>query len=289
MSRQTYAVLALVACCTVLVGCSARTSSRPADTITRSGQSSSDSLPGTSPSPSRSAATPVTTPEPKACGPGARAFFLNGPHGLRLAANAYGSGPDAAVFLHQVGPTGMCGFWPYAHWLATQHHVLVVLVARCDYDSSTCPAEQRGDQGVVNLTAPAVEWARAHGATRVTLVGGSSGASDALQAGGVVAHVNAVVALSPDGADTGADDLASAQRLHVPTLFVVAPADGYCPLPAVRPLYDAVPARQKRFEVPSQGELFMAHGWELLQDHYPSGAFSPVATLVASWVTGRVS
>lgn len=67
--------------------------------------------------PSTSAAAPAGMPT--RCGPGARAFWLPGPDGTKLEANAFGRGRAAAVFLHQAGGVaGMCGFWPFARWLA---------------------------------------------------------------------------------------------------------------------------------------------------------------------------
>jgi hypothetical protein len=222
--------------------------------------------------------------QPEACGAGAEAFWLPGPDHTKLEANAYGTGRAAAVFLHEAGRAAdMCGFWPYAQWLADHRHVLVVLVNRCTYGNSTCQIYQQGDQGIVDQVQPAVQWARRHGAHRVTLVGASTGASDALQAGGVVAHVDAIVDISGDVTDTGADDHADARRLHVPGLFAVAPEDDVSPVATMRTVYRLVPARPKRMVVirGAPGE----HGWELLQDA-ETHAFTPLARLIGAWVVG---
>lgn len=223
---------------------------------------------------------------PVSCGLGAHPLWLAGPRGVRLEADAYGTGAAAAVFLHEAGGTGMCGFWPFAKWLADRQRVLVVLVNRCGYGQTRCPQDEVGDRGIADQTGPAVDWARAHGARRITLVGGSSGASDALEAGAVVPHVSAVVSLSADVTDTGADDLADARRLRVPVLFVLAPNDPYSPLDTARTLYRAAPARTKRLVVASDPRLATAHGWGLLQDP-ETNRFTTIATLVARWVTGE--
>jgi dienelactone hydrolase len=233
----------------------------------------------------QSGSSSAAAPQPSPCGTGARAFLLPGPGGTKLEAHAFGAGRNAAVFLHEVGRVGMCGFWTFAHWLALREHVLVVLVNRCGYGASTCSSPPAGDAGIVAETKPAVDWARAHGARRVTLVGASGGASDALQAAGVLPHVAAVVDLSgDDAADTGARDRVDARRVHVPALFAVAPGDPYVSVSAVRAVYRLVPAHPKRLVIVTG--LDGAHGWALLQVG-GVGSFTSLARLVAEWVAGR--
>jgi len=235
--------------------------------------------------PQQPVPTGVAPAKPQACGRGAHAFWLPGPDGTLLEANSYGSGPFAAVFLHQAGQLAdMCGFWPYAKWLADRDDVRVVLVNRCTYGRSTCELFQSGDDGIVSQVQPAVDWARRHGARTVTLVGASAGGADALQAGGVVKHVAAVVDLSGDSADTGANDEADARRLRVPVLFGIAPGDSVVSVEQVRTRYQLVPGRDKRLVVVRQSPG--AHGWDLLLDPV-TGEFTPLARLVADWITGR--
>lgn len=194
-----------------------------------------------------------------------------------LEANSVGSGPAAVVFLHEFGGPGMCDFWPYAQWLTAHRHVLAVLVNRCGYGWTQC--RENGEQFAAALTAPAVEWARAHGARRVTLVGASAGASDALQAAGSGARVDAVVALSPDNPDTGGgDDDTSGARLRVPTHLVVAPSDYASPLADVEDTYRHLASPRRQLVVVS--ELKGRHGIELVTPG------SRVRELVAGWVTG---
>lgn len=231
-----------------------------------------------------STATPAAdTPpaiQPVACGTGATAFWLPGPAGGRLEANSIGSGTVAAVFLHESGGAGMCGFFPYVTWLTAHYPIRAILVNRCGYGASRCSSYPRGDSGTVAQIGPAVEWARAHGATRVALVGSSYGGGDAVQAAGVVADVSAVVNLSGAGNDAGVDDSLDAQRLQVPALFAVAPADRYCPLSQLQTLYALVPAHPKQFIVVN--ELPGTHGWDLLTD--VNGQPERLAAVVASWI-----
>jgi hypothetical protein len=233
------------------------------------------------PSPSTS---PVTRPQ--SCGSAGRAFWLPGPDNSKLEAMTFGSGRAAAVFLHEAGVgADMCGFWPFARWLAMHRQVRVVLFNRCTYGRSTCDVFQTGDDGIVTQVQPAVDWARRHGARRITLVGASSGASDALQAAGVVHDVAAIVDLSGDNsADTGANDLTDARRVHIPALFAVAPGDRYASVSRVRAVYRAVPTNRKRLVIVRSAPG--THGWDLLHS-YHARAFTPLARLVAEWVVGQ--
>jgi hypothetical protein len=116
--------------------------------------------------PQQPVPTGIAPATPQPCGPGAHAFWLPGPDGTLLEANSYGSGRFAAVFLHQAGQlVDMCGFWPYARWLADRDHVRVVLVDRCTYGRSTCETFQTGDRGIVNQVQPAVDTGTERGST----------------------------------------------------------------------------------------------------------------------------
>jgi dienelactone hydrolase len=238
---------------------------------------SSSGTSGTAPMPSVSVA-PV---HPESCGAGTRAFWLPGPNGSKQEANSFGSGSTTAVFLHEAGfATDMCGFWPYARWLAVRRHVQVLLFNRCTYGNTTCRVYQVGDRGLAGEVAPAVRWARTHGARRVVLVGASSGASDALQAAGVVPGIDAVVALSSDRTDTQTSERHDAVRVHQPVLLAVAPGDRYSPISAVRRTFRLIPARHKRLIIVPTAPG--THGWDLLQ--HATGRFTPLATAVADFV-----
>jgi hypothetical protein len=79
-----------------------------------------------------------------------------------------GTGPDTAVFVHESGTQGLCGFWPYADWLASAEGVRSVLFNQCTYGASQCAAIDEAEEWIA-ATEAAVAWARDHDARRVTI------------------------------------------------------------------------------------------------------------------------
>jgi pimeloyl-ACP methyl ester carboxylesterase len=210
-------------------------------------------------------------------------LWLSGPRSALVYAAVVGTGPTTAVFVHQAGPTGLCGFWPYADWLARTKGVRSVLFSQCGNGASQCPPGDAADQWL-SMTTAAVTWARANGAGQVTLVGASAGGVVALQvAASIRPPVDAVVNLSGARGWMGLNSLAAARRLQVPALFAVAPEDRYVSVAAMRQLYEAAPVRAKRLVVLAEGA---DHGWELLGGAAGSD-WSPLAVTVATWVQGH--
>jgi Dienelactone hydrolase family len=233
-----------------------------------------------------SAATPAPPPPAQLCGgptTPAQSFWLAAPGGAQLYAAVVGTGPTTAVFAHEAGPRGLCGFWPYADWLARTKGVRSLLFSQCGNGASQCPAGNQADQWLAATTA-AVSWARAHGAGQVTLVGASAGGVVALQvAASIHPPVAAVVSLSGERSWQGLDSLAAARRLEAPALFAVAPGDSYVSVGTMRRLYQAAPVRAKRLVVLPEGA---GHGWELLGGTAGTD-WSPLAVTVAAWIQGR--
>jgi pimeloyl-ACP methyl ester carboxylesterase len=158
------------------------------------------------------------------------------PGGAQLYAAVVGTGPATAVFVHEVGPRGLCGFWSYADWLARTSGVRSLLFSQCGAGASQCPPGEAADQWLEATTA-AVAWAHAHGAGQVTLVGASAGGVVALQAAASIRPpVDGVVSLSGERRWQGMDSLAAARRLEVPALFAVAPGDRYVSVRTMRQL-----------------------------------------------------
>lgn len=189
------------------------------------------------------------------------------------------------VFLHEIGSGGMCGFAGYAAWLVTHHHnTQVVLVNRCGYGASICPAATTSPSMAVQ-TGPAVDWAREHGARRVTLVGASGGGMDALEGAALIPGIAAVVDLSGDVNDTGANDAALLRRITMPALLAVAPDDPFCSISAMRGYYAKIPAKTKRLLI--ETKYPSTHGWDLLFG--ATGRPTPLAGTVARWIVGRIS
>jgi fermentation-respiration switch protein FrsA (DUF1100 family) len=228
---------------------------------------------------------PAAAPPPPAqlCGgptTPAKSFWLSAAGGAQVYAAVVGTGPATAVFVHQAGPGGLCGFWPYADWLARTKGVRSLLFSQCGNGASQCPAGNPADQWLATTTA-AVSWARAHDAGRITLVGASAGGVVALQvASSIRPPVAGVVDLSGERRWLRLDSLAAARRLEVPALFAVAPGDPFVSVGAMRRLYEAAPVRVKRLVVLADGA---GHGWELLGG--AAGAdWSPLAVTVVAWI-----
>ena len=96
------------------------------------------------------AATPAPPPPAQLCGgptTPAQSFWLPAPGGAQVYAAVVGTGPTTAVFVHQAGPTGLCGFWPYADWLARTKGVRSLLFSQCGTGASQCRPAIRPTSG----------------------------------------------------------------------------------------------------------------------------------------------
>jgi pimeloyl-ACP methyl ester carboxylesterase len=263
--------LALATLLLAAAGCGS--GSKGAATATSAAAAPSTALAAAPPQPSERCGDPATK---------ARAFWLDVPGGARLQAAMVGGGPDAAVFVHESGSEGLCGFWAYANWLARTHHLRAVLFDQCGYGESACPGG-RDETGPAwgMATAAAVAWARGHGARHVTLVGASFGGIVVLHAAASIRPaVDAVVDLSGELSWNDLDSLPAARDLAVPALFAVAPGDRYVSVKDMRRVYQASSATPKRLVVLSQP---LGHGWAMLDD----SGWTPLASTVADWVGGR--
>lgn len=121
--------------------------------------------------------SPVAYSLPDRCtgqGAGGEVVFLPAEDGSVVSAASFGDGDHAAVFVHQTGITGLCGWVPYAAW-AARHGIRAVVVDVCGFGRSQCSDELDADPAA-QLALP-VSWAREQGATSVTLVGASMGGS----------------------------------------------------------------------------------------------------------------
>ena len=179
----------------VLAGCgSGADEGAPGDGGTGSAPVSppSSSAPG-APATSDSRTTPVA----KRCGPPdlpAQQVDWRTGAGDRLHGVVVGSGPTVAVFAHQTDGDGLCGFWAYANWL-TKRGIRSVLVDLCGYGDSDCRPGRQLDLHPTQQLRLAVDWARGHGAQRVTLVGASMGGSIVIGSAAAL-DVDAMVDLS---------------------------------------------------------------------------------------------
>lgn len=170
-----------------------------------------------------SATSATTTAPPRAAafddclrpGPAVRLVAVPAP-GERLPAVVLGhAGSIGVVFANQSASVA-CGWLPYARTVARDGVRSLVF----DYAQAS-----REDEVLA-----AARWLRAHGATRVVLVGASIGGRAVVTAAarGGPREVDGVVSLSGErilGAQ--ADLLADARRLRVPALWVSSENDGY--------------------------------------------------------------
>lgn len=217
--------------------------------------------------PAATAATAAGLPQPsRRCGaPDQPAVTLRFParDAVSLAGAIVGHGPVGVVLLHEY-PGPMCGWWPYAVYLA--HHGVQALLFdfRCA-GLSSCPPRGRADP--VADVAGAMRVLRARGARSVALVGASLGGVVAVIAGGQL-NPAAIVDLSGERDLTGLvpgprlNSYAAAAQLHVPALFAVARDDRYVSVADMRAIYEHARSRVKHLLLLPAGS---GHGWDLLQ------------------------
>ncbi len=241
--------------------------------------------------------TPSEEPEPlpklgepvaKRCGmdlPG-KVFAIPGPdENSQLAAATLGRGPTVAVFVHQTSASGFCGWAPYAAWAARQG-VRALLVDACGWGDSTCSEAVEDD--AATWLGFGVDWARRHGAERVTLVGASMGGA-LVAGGGQQAGADAIVDLSgPDSWSGVPDTVTAAQDITVPFLVAASDGDTGIDVDALREAVEVSPAQQKEY-VATPGE----HGWDMVGEAELTGTSTPLdlritalGRKVLAWVRG---
>jgi len=210
--------------------------------------------------------------------------------GTSLNGVLVGRGPAGVVLAHQY-PSDLCGFWPFATYLAKRGLRAFAIDLRC-FGRSACPEGEAKGRVVDDLDAAAAELRR-RGVTRVALVGASMGGTAVLIAGTKLQPpVAAVVSLSGEADPTNLvggiplDAGAAVKRLKVPAMLVVATGDRYAPVGETRAMYRAVTARDKELLVLSGPSFDGRHGWDLLTDTV-SGQPTPVAAKVAGFLTAH--
>ena len=183
-------------------------------------------------------------------------------HGDVLDGAIVGSGPVGVVLLHEY-PGPMCGWWPYAVYLA-QHGAHALLFDFSCLGLSGCPPTGRSDP--IADTAAAIRELREHGARSVALVGASFGGVVAVLAGARL-HPAAVVDLSGERDLTGLlpgvrlNSYAVASGLRAPALFVVAKDDRDVSVADMRAVEARAASPIKRLIVLSASA---GHGWDML-------------------------
>jgi pimeloyl-ACP methyl ester carboxylesterase len=211
--------------------------------------------------------------------PDARLLRLKGPGGALITAFDAGRGSTVAVLVHQTNGGGFCGWWPYGSRLAATGGVRVVGMDLCGYGTSRCPEALQ--DAPVRQVALVVDWARAHGARRVVVVGASLGGSVAIDAAAELA-VDAVVDLSGPVDYPTTHTTRSLPRLQVPTLIAISRSDDPGDHDVLQRAFASIPARTKKFVSTDGG-----HGYSLVLG-VQAGVMAPTpfAATVTDWVRG---
>jgi pimeloyl-ACP methyl ester carboxylesterase len=216
-----------------------------------------------------SAPAPASTGIAGRCGPpDTSATAVSIPStGATLAGYEVGRGGRGVVLIPERGGLNICGWWPYAAYLAGRGFHVLLFDQRCAGESS-CPATPHPNDLMDDLTAVTGRL-RQDGALRIVLIGASQGGAEAVIFGArPPVGVAGVVALS---ADELTDDLAAApypasasaaaSRLRLPALFVVAADDPYVSVVDSQKLESAVRPGPARLDVVAAGR---GHGWDML-------------------------
>jgi pimeloyl-ACP methyl ester carboxylesterase len=170
--------------------------------------------------------------------------------GVRLLGVMLGRGPAAVVLAHE-GNVTLCSWLPYGRALARRGYRVLVFDARGHGSSSSSRRPGRSFRVDLDVAA-GVRELRRRGAKSVVLAGGSYGAMASIAAGSFIRPaVDGVVPVSPGVSFRDLDAEASARRLNVPTLFVVAQEDADFPqaAQAARTLYEATATQEKQLLV----------------------------------------
>jgi pimeloyl-ACP methyl ester carboxylesterase len=216
----------------------------------------------------RPPAVAASLPQPSVrCGePNQRAATLRFPaaDGVSLDGAIVGTGRIGVVLLHEY-PGPMCGWWPYATFLA-QHGVNALLFDFRCFGLSACPNGGRANP--VADVAGAMRALRAHGARSIALVGASLGGVVAVIAGARL-HPAAIVDLSGERDLTGLltgvslNSETAAPALHAPALFALARGDRGVTVTDMRAVYRLTRSPVKALTVlPTTA----GHGWDMLVD-----------------------
>lgn len=212
-------------------------------------------------------------------GAGGRQLTFTAKDGSVLPGAVFGSGDRVAVFVHQTGYTGMCGWVPYAAW-AGRHGVRAIVLDVCDYGEAQCsPAFHDDVAGQLRLP---IAWARAHGATSVTLVGASMGGSLVTGVGerlGVDAIVNIS---SPPEWDNVPSVPRAAKSITVPFLLIAATSDTEIQPAVLRRALLSSPSQHKRFVAVPEG-----HGYTIVTNGSITAVeITPTGRRVLDWIKG---
>lgn len=207
---------------------------------------------------------------------------LRAANGVTLNAAIVGSGPRGVILLHQTDD-GMCGWLPYARYMATQGFHVGLFDFRCTFNSS-CVEGENAYNVTADVSAMAAEL-RKRGARSLAVVGASYGGAVAIGSCATV-KADACVALSPALYDNklggGMTANMAIGRLTVPLLFAAAPDDSDSPADQNQALLRrARPNVVTYVELPSGA----GHGWETVADPDNPGQWSSLSDRLIDFIS----
>jgi alpha-beta hydrolase superfamily lysophospholipase len=215
-------------------------------------------------------------------GPNAKAVWFEATDGTLLDGAFVGSGSAGVVLAHEY-PAELCGWWPFATYLARRGFLVLAFDFRC-FGLSTCPDDATGDL-TDDVRGAEAELRRA-GATSVALAGASLGGTVTLMAASSMdPPPDAVVCLSgePDlgylVGSTKLDAQSAVPRMTSPSLFVLAREDRNVSVQDMRGLYRAAGSKDKRLVVLPAS---FGHGWNIVST--VSGGITSAARTVLDFL-----
>jgi pimeloyl-ACP methyl ester carboxylesterase len=191
------------------------------------------------------------------------------------------------VLVHEY-PADLCGFLPYAEYLAAHGIEALALDLRC-FGNATCPANASARAHIPQDVAAGVTELRRRGVAHVALLGASLGCTIALIAAPTVQPApTSVVCLSGHARYTATvgttpvslDAAAAVRQTTSPALFIIAAGDPLAGVAEVRALFADYAGRTKRLDVLS-GAYTGSHGWDLLGQN---STWTPLAAQLAAYL-----
>jgi dienelactone hydrolase len=207
---------------------------------------------------------------------------LKAADGVTLHAAVVGSGQRGVILLHQTD-NGLCGWLPYAGYLATEGFHVGLFDFRCTFNSGCAEGEK-----TYNVTADVVAIAtalRQRGARSLAVVGASYGGAVAIGTCAAV-QADACAALSPalyeNKLGGGMTANKAIGQLRVPLLFAAAPDDSDSPAEENQALLRrAQPGIVTVIELPAGA----GHGWDIVTDPNTPGQPTTISGRVIDFIT----
>jgi hypothetical protein len=182
--------------------------------------------------------------------------------GISLDGVMVGDGKAGVVLVHEY-PADLCGFWPFANYLARHGLRAFAIDLRC-FGQSECPDGAAKHRVIEDIAAAAATLAAARGRCGFTVRRG---------------RPNQARRRNPPQRGSGCE------ATHGPDYVRCRHQRHLRPGPETRLMYQAVKTGNKRLSVLS-GPFDARHGWDLLTN--PADAtFSPVAAKVTAFVSAN--